>query len=48
MTIKIAFTQAWFPMTMGMYFLRALERRDDVELWTAGPYTGTTFLGIVE
>ena len=41
MTIKIAFTQAWFPMTMGVYFLRALERREDVELWTAGPYTGS-------
>jgi hypothetical protein len=23
-----------------MWFLRALERREDVELWTTGPYTG--------
>ncbi len=38
--IKIAFSMAWFPVTMGRYFLEALERRDDVELWTIGPFTG--------
>jgi hypothetical protein len=38
--IKVGFSQAWFPMSMGMWFLRALQRREDVELWTTGPYTG--------
>jgi len=27
-------------MAMGHWFLRALKRRKDVELWTVGPYTG--------
>lgn len=38
--IKVAFSMAWFPLTMGTYFLKALQRRDDVELWTTGPFTG--------
>ena len=29
-----------YPMSMMKYFIRALQRRDDVELWTFGPYTG--------
>lgn len=30
----------WYPVTMMGYFVRALQRRDDVNLVTAGPYTG--------
>jgi hypothetical protein len=29
-----------YPLSMMKYFIRALERRDDVELWTFGPFTG--------
>jgi len=39
--IKIVFTSIFYPMFLGRYFLNALERRDDVELWTAGVFTGT-------
>ncbi len=38
--IKIAFTMIYYPVAMGRYILDALRRRDDVELWTFGPYTG--------
>ena len=31
----------YYPMCMGLWFRRALERRSDVELWTAGPYLGS-------
>jgi len=30
-----------YPLSMMSYFIRALERRDDIELWTFGPYTGS-------
>ena len=38
--IKIVVSGIHYPVTMMGYFIRALERRDDVELITAGPYTG--------
>lgn len=31
----------FYPMAILRYFEAALRRRDDVELWTVGPYTGT-------
>lgn len=38
--MKIAFTMIHYPVAMGRYFLEALLRRSDVEVWTAGPFTG--------
>ena len=38
--IKVALVGIYYPMAMLRYFERALERRDDVELITCGPYTG--------
>ena len=38
--IKIAFTSIFYPLFMGRYILEAFLRRDDCEVWTAGPYTG--------
>ncbi len=38
--INIVLTQLFFPMTIGKYFIAALNRRDDVNLITAGPYYG--------
>ena len=38
--IKIIVSGIFYPVTMMGYFIRALERRDDVELITVGPYTG--------
>ena len=38
--MKIALVGLYFPVTMLNYFRRALERRDDVELVTIGPFTG--------
>lgn len=38
--IKVAFVSIFYPLMMGRYMLEALLRRDDVEIWTAGPYTG--------
>ena len=40
--IKVAFTTIFYPVAMGRYFLEALLRREDVEVWTAGPFTGRT------
>ena len=39
--IKIAFSMMFYPVAMGGYILNALQRRDDVELWTVGPFTGS-------
>jgi glycosyltransferase involved in cell wall biosynthesis len=39
MTIRIAFTSIFYPLFMGRYMLEALRRRDDVEVWAAGPCT---------
>jgi len=38
--IKVAFISIFYPLFMGRYMLEALLRRSDVEVWTAGPYTG--------
>ena len=37
---RIVVSGIHYPLTMMKYFIRALERRDDVELITIGPYTG--------
>lgn len=37
--IKIVFSFIAYPMAIARFFERALERRDDVELFTVGPYT---------
>ncbi len=39
--LKVVVSGLFFPVTMMGYFIRALERRDDVELITSGPYTGS-------
>lgn len=38
---KVALVGIYYPMAMLRYFERALKRRDDIELTTIGPYTGT-------
>ena len=38
--IRVAFSYIAYPVAMPRYFLEALERRDDVDLWVAGPFTG--------
>jgi glycosyltransferase involved in cell wall biosynthesis len=37
---KVALVGIYYPMAMLRYFERALQRRDDIELTTIGPYTG--------
>lgn len=37
--IKVALGCLHFPLTMASYFMRAFKRREDVELWTFGPFT---------
>jgi hypothetical protein len=39
--IRIGFSMMFYPVAMGGYILNALKRRDDVELWTVGPFTGS-------
>lgn len=38
--IKIAFSMIHYPVAMGRYILEALMRREDVEVWTTGPFSG--------
>lgn len=38
--IKIALGCIHFPLSMASYFIRAFKRRDDIELFLFGPYTG--------
>jgi len=38
--IRIAASSIFYPVHMGGYMLSALERRNDVELFTVGPFTG--------
>ena len=38
--IKIVLSYIHFPFALAKYFERALHRRNDVELFTVGPYTG--------
>jgi glycosyltransferase involved in cell wall biosynthesis len=40
MTIRVGFSTIWYPVAMGRYIFEALRRRSDVELYTAGPYSG--------
>ena len=39
-TLKIAFSYLAYPFTIANYFRRSLERRQDVELFTLGAFTG--------
>lgn len=39
--MKIVLSSIWYPMSISRYFEAALRRRPDVELFTAGPYTGS-------
>lgn len=39
--MKIVLTGMFFPLAMLKYFEAALRRREDVELFTGGPYTGS-------
>ena len=38
--IKVVVSGIHYPVTMMEYFIWALKRRDDVELFTTGPFTG--------
>lgn len=38
--MKVVLSFIYFPMAIGRYFEHALLRRNDVELFTVGPYTG--------
>jgi len=38
--IRTVISGLFYPVTMMGYFIRALERRDDVELFLVGPYSG--------
>lgn len=38
--IKVALTYIAYPVSMARYFHEALLRREDVELWVAGPFSG--------
>ena len=39
--IRVVFSTIFYPVAIGKYFEQALRRRDDVELLSVGPYTGT-------
>jgi hypothetical protein len=39
--IRVVISGLFFPLTMMEYFIRAFLRRDDVELFTAGPFSNT-------
>ena len=39
--IKVVLSYIKYPLAMGSWFERALRRRDDIELSTVGPYTGS-------
>ena len=38
--LRVVFSQIFYPMSLGRYMENALKRRDDIELFTVGPYTG--------
>lgn len=38
--IKVVISGIHYPLSMMKYFIRAFQRRKDVELFTVGPYTG--------
>ena len=37
--INVAFVQIHYPVTMGRYMWEALLRREDVQVWSTGPYS---------
>jgi len=39
--LRIALVSSWYPVSMSRYFEAALKRREDVDLRTVGPYTGS-------
>mgnify|MGYP003495165611 FL=1 len=39
--IKVLLLNKFWPLTMGHYFMRALQRRDDIELKTCGQFSGS-------
>lgn len=39
--IKILCLSIWYPLSMSRYFERAMRRNPNIDLRTAGPYTGT-------
>lgn len=39
--MRVVLSSLWYPMSISRYIEKALRRRPDVELFTAGPYTGT-------
>lgn len=39
-TLRIIVTYIAYPVAMARYFHEALLRRNDVQVWSAGPYTG--------
>lgn len=39
--IKVVLSAIWYPMAMATYFWRAFKRRSDVDLFVAGPFTGS-------
>lgn len=39
--VKVLLLTTHYPLSMASYFMRAFNRRDDIELRTMGPYTGT-------
>lgn len=39
--IKVAISAIWYPMAMATYFWRAFLRREDVDLFVVGPFTGS-------
>lgn len=38
--LNVVIGNMWYPVSMGMFFLRAFQRRTDVNLFTYGPFTG--------
>lgn len=38
--MRIVVSGIFYPLSMMSYFIRALQRREDVELFTVGPFTG--------
>jgi hypothetical protein len=39
--LKVLMLSKWWPFTIGHYFLRALQRRDDIDLKTTGQFSGS-------
>ena len=38
--LRVVFSQIFYPMSIGRYIEAALDRRDDVEVYKAGPFSG--------